>query len=174
MQRRIYSSLCSTVRVGFNTVRLADIYNERTRELGEKKRNAGHISIVDTGKQTTISGSGEIFEIFQKTGLIKKFSGFGTKAMTFFDENFTRAPLRKMNFDETYYKMHYDCRYNYNLYPILMYVIPSCGQFYQCHIYFQMFCSTQNRTFCSGLMRKMKVCYFSWQETCESFSTLHD
>ena len=110
VKRRLYSSLCSTVHVGFNTVRLAEIYNQRTTVPSPSNENVGYLSIVDTGGQTTISGSGKIFERFLSTGWVDTFSGYGTKPVTFLEKSFLCAPLRKMNFDETYYGMHYDCR----------------------------------------------------------------
>ena len=102
MARRIDSSLCNTVRAGFN--------NKRTVQAGTEEKPVGHISIIECGGQATISGSGKIYENFKATGLLNFFSGCGQIPITFFDENYDTAELREMNFDETYYGMHYDCR----------------------------------------------------------------
>ena len=110
MGRRIDYSLCNTVRAGFNTVRFAETYNKRTAQPGTQANTVGYISIIESGGQATLSGSGKIYENFKQTGLLQYFSGCGTKPVKFFDENFDTAPQREMNFDETYYGMHYDFR----------------------------------------------------------------
>ena len=125
LKRKMESSLFSTVHVGFNTVRFAEIYNDRTHKPGQEKKSVSHISVVDTGDQMTISGSGEIFEFFQQTGLLQKFSGYGEKPVTFFELGFKTASIRKMNLDETYYNMHYDIRHS-EKFLISTLICPSC------------------------------------------------
>ena len=110
LKRRIRSSLRAAIRVSFNTVRYAEIYNQHNHEAGENLEEIGHISLLDIGGQATLSGSGAIYDKFQQTGLLQHFSGFGQKALTFFEKGYDKAPLRKMNLDETYYGMNYDVR----------------------------------------------------------------
>ena len=93
-------------------MRYAKIYNTCIHKDAENKPSVGHIFLVDTGNQITISGSGEIFDFFLTTGLLQKFAGFGKKPVTFFKPGFKTAPLRKMNLDKTYYNMHYDVRHS--------------------------------------------------------------
>ena len=110
LERRLKSSLFASVRVGFNTARLAEIYNARTKETGKNAKLVTHISLMDLGGQSTMSGCGEIYENFKKSGLLTKFTGYGEKAASFYDPTFETAPLRELNLDETYYGMDYDCR----------------------------------------------------------------
>ena len=110
LKRRLESSLLSTIREGFCTSRLAEIYNKRIARSGDDNQKVGHISIVESGGQATISGSGEIFEKFIETGLIQNLSGNGQKPVNFYEAGFKTAPIRVINFDETFYGMHYDCR----------------------------------------------------------------
>ena len=70
----------------------------------------GFVSLIDTGKQCTISGYGEIFDNFLKTYKLEGFTGFGRKPSGFYDADYETAPCRVMNFDQTYHKMPYDCR----------------------------------------------------------------
>ena len=100
------SSLCSTVRVGINTVRYADIYYERTNQ----SKITGHISVVQNGDQITISGSGSIFETFENSDMIQQLTGMSEKPVTFFEPGFQTASLRKMRLDESYCGMQYDVR----------------------------------------------------------------
>ena len=107
LKRCIDSSVLSNAWVGFHTARPADIYNPRSDNVNKV---SGHISIMEIGGQATISGSGPIYEHFKATGIVKGFTGCGETARTFYQENFFEAPLWEINFDETYYGMHYDCR----------------------------------------------------------------
>ena len=109
LERRMSSSLYSAIHFCFNTVRYAEIYNQRKGNEG-KNDNVGHISVIETGGQTTFSGSGEIYENFKKTGLIQNFSGYGHKPVSFFENGFDSALSREIKFNETYYDMHYDVR----------------------------------------------------------------
>ena len=79
---------------------------------------------MDVDGQSTMSGSGEMYEKFKKSGLLTKFSGYGEQPASFYDPNFEKASLREMNLDETYYGMDYDCRsskihYNFFTYILL-------------------------------------------------------
>ena len=89
----------------------ATVLNERITPPGQNLKAVGHVSISDTGGQTTISGSGEIYENFKKMGKIENYSGFGQTPVNFYDPGFKTAVLRMMNFDESYHGMQYDaCR----------------------------------------------------------------
>ena len=100
------SSVCATVRVGFNSVRYADIFNERTNQ----NISTGHISLVNIGNEITISGSGEVFDLFQASGILHQLTGMTAKPVSFFEPGFKNAALRIMNLDESYYGMQYDVR----------------------------------------------------------------
>ena len=97
------------MRNGFVTVRLADIFNRRTSNTEQNTVTTGHISVVQIGSQMTFSGSGKIWENFQMSGQIQEISGVNAQPTKFYDEGFFAADVRQMNFDETYYGMHYDC-----------------------------------------------------------------
>ena len=80
-------------------------------ELGKNKReDVGHVLVIDTGGQTTISGTGKIFDEFKESGTLKNYTGYGQEPKTFFEKGYKRAGVRYMNFDETYHGMPYDCR----------------------------------------------------------------
>ena len=78
--------------------------------------------LIDTGSQSTISGSGKIYDAFQRTGIISGYSGGGGTPMKISDPNSDLAPLRKMEFDETYHGMTYKCTRSSYLY------------FYHCYV----------------------------------------
>ena len=65
--------------------------------------------LLNTGKQCTISGIGQVFEDFLKTGNISNFTGFGTEPAKSHEQHYQEAPLRIMTFAQTYGNMHYDC-----------------------------------------------------------------
>ena len=110
LETNLYSTLRNAIRGGHNVSHLAEYIQTRLqKELGHDMKKVGHVSLVDTGGQTTFSGSGEIFEKFKKCWQLKDYSGFGLNPKTFFEEGFTTAPLRYMKFDETYHRMPYDC-----------------------------------------------------------------
>ena len=107
----MYSCLRNADRVGYNVSRLSDYCQERFHiELGITKKAVGHVFAVDMGGQTTISGTGEIYENFKKTGQLNGYAGFGETPKTFFEKGYKSASLRYMKFDETYHRMPYDCR----------------------------------------------------------------
>ena len=111
LETHLYSCLRNAVRAGINVSRLADYCQERFHtELGVGKKIVGHVSAIDTGGQTTISGSGEIFEKFKRTGELNGYAGCGQTPKTFFEPGYKTAPVRYMNLDETYHRMPYDCR----------------------------------------------------------------
>ena len=77
--------------------------------MGNDRKNVGHVLVVDTGGQTTISGSGEIFEKFKELGQLKDYAGYGQVPKTFFDRGYKSATVCYMKFDQTYHRMPYDC-----------------------------------------------------------------
>ena len=86
-------------------------------ELGKNKReDVGHVLVIDTGGQTTISGTGKIFDEFKESGTLKNYTGYGQEPKTFFEKGYKRAGVRYMNFDETYHGMPYDCRCSKNFF----------------------------------------------------------
>ena len=105
----MYSTLRNAIRGGFNVSRLAEYLQKRLSQGASNEREVGHVFLVDTGGQTTISGSGKIFENFKKCGKLSGYTGMGENAVEFFDKGYKTANLRYMNFDETYHGMPYDC-----------------------------------------------------------------
>ena len=99
------SQLMTALREGVTATRLADYYNDKMN----KRLTTGNITIIDTGEQTTICGSGEIFNKFLQSGKIENFSGFGQKPVNFYDSNFEVAPFRMITYDQTFRGMPYDC-----------------------------------------------------------------
>ena len=49
-----------------------------------------------------------MYENFLRTGKLTNYSGYGTEARKFEDNDFEAAPLRLINYDETFHKMPYD------------------------------------------------------------------
>ena len=68
-----------------------------------------HVFVIDTGGQTTISGSGKIYEDFKASNQILGYFGFGQNPKFFYEPGYLRASVRYMNLDETYHRMPYDC-----------------------------------------------------------------
>ena len=95
-------------RYGIATKRLCDALNERIFGQSKIKRKAAVAMLIDTGEQTTISGSGQVFEKFQRTGVMDGYTGFGMSPTKFSDPDADTALLRDMAFDETYHGMTYD------------------------------------------------------------------
>ena len=65
--------------------------------------------IIDNGSQCTISGSGQIFEKFEQTGVIEGYTGCGMRPVKFSHPDADAAVIRSMSFDETYHGMNYKC-----------------------------------------------------------------
>ena len=109
LETKLYSSLRNAVRGGYNISRLAEYLQARLLEMGKQEKDVGHVLLVDTGGQTTISGSGPIFENFKETGQLQNFSGYGEIPKNFFEKGYKSAKLRYMKFNETYHRMPYNC-----------------------------------------------------------------
>ena len=111
LKRRLLSTVCSSVREGLAAVRIAEFLNKELQDLGEEIGLRGLVLVLDTGQQCTIAGAGTIFDNFRHTGQVNNYTGYGEEPTKFYDrKNYHTAPCRLMNFDETYYKMPYDCR----------------------------------------------------------------
>ena len=102
LETKIQSMLRSTIRNGIATVRLADHLNERLLVAGLPKRETNFNAVIDTGKQCTVSGIGKMYDQFLETGVLKDFTGWGTKPALSQDSHFAEAPLRLMTFADTY------------------------------------------------------------------------
>ena len=100
----------TSLREGIAATRIADFLNQQLKLLGQINGPAGALIAVDTGEQCSISGVGPIYEHFIQTGKLMNYSGYGTEASTFHDNDFNTASLRIVNYDETFYKMPYDVR----------------------------------------------------------------
>ena len=94
--------LRSTIRNGIGTIRIAEHLNARLIASGLPERKTNLNVMVDTGKQCMFAGSGDSFEDFQMTGLLRKFMGFGEKPAVSTDAHYSEAPLHLMNFTDTY------------------------------------------------------------------------
>ena len=84
LERRLKSAVTSAIHDGYYCMRLAEIFNERTRGNGQPPKVVSHLSIYDTGEQNTYSGFGPIFDNFKRTSQIPKIWGFGETAASFF------------------------------------------------------------------------------------------
>ena len=76
--------------------------NQRLSAAGLPERQTNLNIVLDTGKQCTVSGVGEMYEEFLRTGILKYFTGWGTKPAGSEDSHFEEAPLRIMTFADTY------------------------------------------------------------------------
>ena len=83
LERKIDSHLCLAIRVAIATTRLANVYNDKTLGAANYQRKAGCFILIDTGFQSTMSGSGDIFDQFKKHGKMEDFSGFGEEPRRF-------------------------------------------------------------------------------------------
>ena len=93
----------TALKEGIAVTRIADFLNDQLKIIGQINGPAGALIAVDTGEQCSISGVGPIYENFLRTGKLMNYSGFGTEASTFHDSDFETAPLRIINYDETFY-----------------------------------------------------------------------
>ena len=111
LETNLYSCLRNAVRGGHNISRLAEYYQSRLKqELGMDMKLVGHVFVLDTGGQSTISGSGEMYEEFKRSGALVNYAGYGEVPKTFYDKGYKTASVRSMNLDETYHRMPYDSR----------------------------------------------------------------
>ena len=68
LDSKLYSFLQNAVHAGFNISCLSDYIQDRLMELGKNKReDVGHVLVIDTGGQTTMSGTGKIFDEFKES-----------------------------------------------------------------------------------------------------------
>ena len=98
----------TSIRYGLATFRMAKNFNSCLLQSANVSKVAGMITVIETGDQFTVAGSGPIYEKFCRTGLIDGYSGFGTIPKEFSDPDFDVASLRVMKFDETFAGMKYD------------------------------------------------------------------
>ena len=61
LKTKIQSHMKTTFCYGIATKRLCDALNERVLGAAKIKKKSGVVMLIDTGDQSTISGSGEIF-----------------------------------------------------------------------------------------------------------------
>ena len=110
LRTRIESHLRTTIRYAIATGRIAHYYNNKLLGADKNDRKVNIFMHLDTGKQSTVSGLGKIYEEYKKTGKIANYTGYGLAPVEFGDEDFDSAPYRKIDFDETYAHMPYDAR----------------------------------------------------------------
>ena len=66
--------------------------------------------VMDTGSQTTFTGTGQALQNFKDNVKIE-YSGSASKVVNFFDINFDEADLRYLKFDESFHTApRKDCR----------------------------------------------------------------
>ena len=105
------STVCTSVREGLAAIRIADFLNNKlSEEKGEQKGPTGACIVMDTGTQSTIGGVGKIFEQFRQNGKVTDYTGFEQEPTEMYDKkSYHTAPCRLMTFEQTYYRMPYDC-----------------------------------------------------------------
>ena len=94
--------LWNTIRNGIGTIWIAEHLNARLVASGLPERKINLSMLPDTGKQCTVSGQGEAHESFIQNGSLRNFTGFGEKPAVSTDPHYAEAPLRLMNFADTY------------------------------------------------------------------------
>ena len=104
------SKLLTSLREGLAAIRMAEYLNKILASRGEAVEPTGCILLLKTGQQSTISGTGDIFQRFKQTGEVKEYCADVQEPVSFYDDNFDRAHYRFLTFDQTFYKMPYDCR----------------------------------------------------------------
>ena len=104
------SKMLTSLREGLASIRMAEFLNRIMQSRGEENVDTGCILLLKTGKQCTVAGSGNIFKHFQETGNLENYGGPSAQPVTFYDEDFESAQYRIFKFDQTFYKMPYDCR----------------------------------------------------------------
>ena len=104
------SRVCSSVWEGFAAVQIAQFLNEKLEHLEEDVGLTGLVLAIDTGQQSTLAGTGQMYEEFRCSSKVIDYTGYGQEPTKFYDkQNYHTAPCRIMQFDETFYKMPYDC-----------------------------------------------------------------
>ena len=106
------------MRVATYVSRLCDELNARKKDDNSPKPTS--LFVMDTGKQTTFSGSGVLLEKFTQGAPLKAYTGFGTEPAKFYDLNFDKAPFRYMKFDQAFHKVvPYDSRSSEHIFEII-------------------------------------------------------
>ena len=83
-------------------------HNCRVFGTSNVQKKAAVCMLIDTGDQSTMSGSGEVFEKFQRTGVIDGYTGQGRPVTKFTDPNCDVDLLQMMDFDDTFQGLNYD------------------------------------------------------------------
>ena len=123
MKRRIKKGLFLAVRDTHFVSRLID--ELKRREKGVNFDPTSSLFVIDTGTQTTYSGSGSALNDFEKNSKIS-YSGQGTEVANFFQYHFDEAEVRFLKFDESFHTApRKDCRSSKNtyMYDIFMHTI---------------------------------------------------
>ena len=107
LRKKLRSQVMTGLREGVIASRIADFCNKKNNVA----RPTGSLSIIDTGQQTTVCGTGQLFNDFLQSGKVEGFTGFGTKPVHYYDGNFQDAAFRCVTFDQTFSGMPYDVRH---------------------------------------------------------------
>ena len=97
-----------SLREGVAATRIADFLNDQLKCIGMNNGPTGAVIAIETGGQLTFSGVGNIYEEFKQSGRIGRYPL--QKAVPFNEPNFVSAPIRNINYDETFHVMPYDAR----------------------------------------------------------------
>ena len=74
-------------------------------------KKSSSLFLVDTGVETTFSGSGSCLDEFRAKRKLKSYSGYDDEPSLFYDRNYDTATIRFMQFDQAFHKVvPYDCR----------------------------------------------------------------
>ena len=101
--------MLTSLREGLTAIRMSNFLSKIQESRGEAVANPGCLILLKTGNQCTVAGSGELFDKFRRTGELKEYGG-NASPVSFYADNFETAAYRILKFDQTFYKMPYDCR----------------------------------------------------------------
>ena len=102
---------------------MAEYLNKIMVSHGQAVEAPGCILLFKTGEQSTISGSGDIFQRFKDTGELKEYCTAVQQPVSFYNNNFEQVHYRSLTFDQTFYKMPYDCRNSMFFWHIIYYTM---------------------------------------------------
>ena len=74
--------------------------------------STGSLVLIFQGNQSIVGGHGEIFDRFRETGVLCGYPGEGTPIAVSSDENYDAAPLKVIQFHETYQNLRYDVNHS--------------------------------------------------------------
>ena len=107
---KVTSSTKSAVRA---VIVAGNMYEDREAlENKEDPRPTGAIIMLFKPPSTTFGGHGEVYQKFRETGVISGFPGEGQQPAESTDDNYEDAPLKIMNFHETFRNLKKDVNHS--------------------------------------------------------------